>query len=151
MKTNEELKEEIKKQYKAELNAKADSIRLSHLRSEVEVEHLWDTYNVSDLGRKNLDKWLDALHGNHKLYLECINNHRIPSVYDQMDKGPDLYTKDHYYSYVDNDYKWKYRLTSKMEQEKKEDRQSKWMAVGVVVGSIVLFFGSIVLAAKFLF
>ena len=149
-KTNEELKEEIREQYKKELNAKADSIRLSHLRAEVEVEHLWDTYNPNTLSKKNLEKWLNELHGNHKLYLDCINKARIPSVYEQMDKDPDLYTKYHYFSYVDNDYIWKYKLTSKLEQEKKEDRQSKWLAAGIVIGGIVLFFGSIIAACIFI-
>lgn len=142
-KTNEELKEEIREQYKKELNAKADSIRLSHLRAEVEVEELWKLYNPSGLAKKNLDEWLDELNGNHKLYLDSINNLRIPSVLDQMDKGPNLYTKDYYYSYVDYDTKWKYRLTSKIEQEEREDRQSKWLAVGIVVGSLALITGAI--------
>ena len=148
--SDDEIKAEIREQYKKELNEKAEQIRLSHLRAEVEVEHLWDTYNPNTLGKKNLEKWLNELHGNHKLYLDSINNLRIPSVYDQMDNDPDLYTKHYYFSYVDNDYIWKYKLTSKLEQEKKEDRQSTWLAVGIIIGGIVLFCGSIIAACIFL-
>ena len=134
-KTNEELKAEIKEQVAKEYKEKAENIRLSYLRAEVEVEYLWDSQDPQKKHRDNLNRWLNEwANRNYQTYLRMIKDNDLPSILVQCQHSPDLYEKqDEYWS----SYGYRSKTNAK-------DRKTDALAIGIVAGCIALLVGIII-------
>ena len=133
----EEIKEEIRQQFKEKRKREMDEARLADLRAEVEVEELWGLYNPTKEQQKSLNRWLqEASTGNHKKYLELYEELQIPSVTVQMTVSTDEYMK------VWDSYKlnWKWVEKAQVAQDKKDNRIAAFLTVGSIVGFIGLIF-----------
>ena len=100
--TDDELREQAKKQLKKEREDKIEAERYMFLRYEVEMHEKWDLYNPNKEQRANLQEWYEkwgrddlgyrpTYEKHPKFYLEKLDDFNIPSIKEQMNNSPDDY------------------------------------------------------------
>ena len=128
--SDEELKEEIRKDLAKERKEKAEAIRHKRLRAEVEVEELWNIYDPKKQYRENLEQWLNEwCNGSYETYLDDIDRFRAPSVSVQCQHSPDLYER----------HQEEYSIYGYRSKSNAKDRKTDALAIGIVAACIVLF------------
>ena len=137
--TDDELKEQIKKQIQKEKEDKSEQERYITLRAEVEVENHWDFWASTKEHRENFRRWFEEwANSNPKTYLEMISKQAMPNLHEQKENSPENYERYYGFDYTDRTY----RTLEEKEDMKKASRFATLTlsgAAATIIGIIIYF------------